>query len=66
MAVRTYWILRTELEFQSVGLVHIDRICVENFQIKEPFFEAFSGDERYSRGQIAMDLRERQLNLWQS
>jgi hypothetical protein len=46
--VPTYGILRAELEFQSVGLVHVDRIRVEDFQIKEPFFEAFGGYECYS------------------
>ena len=36
----TYWILRTELELQPVGLVHVEGIRVQNFEIEEPFFES--------------------------
>ena len=49
--------MRTEFEFQSVGLVQVDRVGVEDFQIKEPFVETLCRDERDSRWQTAMNLQ---------
>jgi len=43
-----YGVLRTELELQSVDLVQVDRIDVQNLQIKEPLIEAVGRNERYS------------------
>jgi len=37
-----------EFEFQSVCLVHIERVLIKDLNIHEPFFEAFSGNERYA------------------
>lgn len=56
--VGTYWILRTEFEFKSVGLVQVDGIRVKDFEVEEPFFKTFCRDECDSWWEVAMDLRE--------
>lgn len=38
---RTNWILRTELEFQTEDFVHVQWVCVEDFDVELPFLEAF-------------------------
>jgi len=53
---RFYGILRTELEFKSVGLVQVDRVGVQNLEVEEPFVETLCRDERDSGWEAAMNL----------
>lgn len=42
---RTNWILGTELEFQPEHFVHVEWVCVEDFDVELPFLEAFCGHQ---------------------
>lgn len=54
---RTDGVGSTEFEFQAKGLVHVNRICVEDLDVEEPLLEAFGGYEGDSWWEVAVDLR---------
>lgn len=54
---RTYWILRREREFESIDLILIKRILVQDSNIHLPLFKILRFGYWYTRGQMLFHLK---------
>ena len=52
----TDWVLIAKGEFESVGLVLVERVGVEDFDVHLPFFEVFGLDDCDSGGKVVFHL----------
>lgn len=55
----TYWVLRTESEHQSEGLVEVKRIFIEDFDVEVPCFKVVGRHEGDASWKAAGNLHNK-------
>ena len=53
----TYGVITAESKAEAKGLVHVDRVCVQNADVHFPLFKVGSGDKINTGGKGLLDLR---------